>query len=60
MPQGCVLSPRLFCAALELAMPQWKLANPQNGVNLGADMFPLLDLGFADNVLIFANTKEEV
>ena len=26
--QGCVLSSRLFCAALELAMSEWRAANP--------------------------------
>ena len=58
--QGCVLSPRLFCAALELAMSEWRAANPQGGIDLGDDMLRLLDLRFADDVLIFANTKEEV
>ena len=58
--QGCVLSPRLFCAALELAMSEWRLANPHGGVDLGDAMPRLLDLRFADDILIFANTKEEV
>ena len=58
--QGCVVSPRLFCAALELAMSEWRAANPQGGIDLGDDMLRLLDLRFADDVLIFANTKEEV
>ena len=57
--QWCVLSPRLFCAALELAMSEWRAANPQAGIDLGDDMVRLLDLRFADDVLIFANTKEE-
>ena len=35
----------VFCAALELAMSEWRAANPQGGIDLG--------------VLIFANTKEE-
>ena len=56
--QGCVLSPRLFCAALELAMSEWRAANPQGGIDLGGDMLRLLDLRFADDVFIFANTKE--
>ena len=58
--QGCVLSPRLFCAALEVAMSEWRLANPHGGVDLGDAMPRLLDLRFADDILIFANTKEEV
>ena len=51
--QGCVLSPRLFCAALELAMSEWRLANPHGGVDLGDAMPRLLDLRFADDILIF-------
>jgi len=58
--QGCVLSPRLFCAALELAMSEWRAANSQGGIDPGDDMLRLLDLRFADDVLIFASTKEEV
>ena len=56
--QGCVLSPRLFCAALELATSEWGIANPQGGMDPGDDMFPLFNLHFADAVYIFANTKE--
>ena len=55
-----MLSPRLFRAALELAMSEWRAANPQGGIDLGDDMLRLLDLRFADDILIFANTKEEV
>ena len=33
--QACVLSSRLVCAALELAMSDWRLANPQGGMDLG-------------------------
>ena len=56
--QGRVLSPRLFRAALELAMSEVRAANPQAGINFGDDMFRLLDLRYADDVLIYANTKE--
>ena len=58
--QGCVLSPRLSCAAIELAMSEWRLANPHGGVDFGDAMPRVLDLRFADDILIFANTKEEV
>ena len=58
--QGCVLSPRLFCAALELTMCEWRAANPQAGMDLGDDMLRLLDVRFADDVRIFGTTKEEV
>ena len=57
--QRCVQSPRLFCGALELAMSEWRAANPLGGIDVGDDMVRLLDLRFADDVLIFANTKEE-
>ena len=40
-----------FCAALELAMSEWRLANPHGGVDLGDDMPRLLDLRFADDIL---------
>ena len=55
VPQGCVLSPRLFCAALELAMSEWRATNPQAGIDLVDDMVRLLDLRFADDVPIFTN-----
>ena len=58
--QGGVLSPRLFCAALELAMSEWRLANPHGGINFGDAMLRLLDLRFADDILTFANTKKQV
>ena len=58
--QGCVLSPRLFCAALEMAMSEWRFANPQGGIDLEDCMLRLPELRFADEVLIFANTREEV
>ena len=57
--QGCLLSPRLFCAALELAMSEWRAANPQGGIDLADVLVRLLDLRLADDVLIFANTKEK-
>ena len=40
-------------------MSAWRAANPQTGIDLGDDMVRLLDLRFADDVLIFANTMEE-
>ena len=33
--QACVLSSWLVCAAFELAMSDWRLANPQGGMDLG-------------------------
>ena len=49
---------RLSCAAFELAISDCKVANPQGGINLGDNMLRLLDLRFADDVLIFANPRE--
>ena len=40
-------------------MSEWRAANPQGGIDLGDDMVRLLDLRFADDVLIFVNSKEE-
>ena len=40
-------------------MPEWRVANLPGGKNPGDDMFRLLDLRFADDVRIFANTKED-
>ena len=35
MRQGCVLSPRLFCSVLQLAMEDWRCNVSNNGVDLG-------------------------
>ena len=59
--QGCVLSPRLFCAALEEAMKSWrvKVETLGYGVDLQDGGRCLLDLRFADDVLLFARSAEE-
>ena len=57
--EGCALTPRLFCAAFELAMSEWRLANPHGRVDLGDVMPRLLDLRFAGDIFIFLKTKEE-
>ena len=41
--QRCVLSPQLLCAALELAMSEWRLTNPHGGIDLG-DALPRLQM----------------
>ena len=33
--QGCVLSPRLFCSVLQLAMQEWRSNVSHNGLELG-------------------------
>jgi hypothetical protein len=55
--QGCVLSPRLFCAALQEAMRSWRNAEERNGLNLQGGLQHLLDLRFADDILLFAETS---
>ena len=59
--QGCVLSPRLFCSVLQWGMSVWR----QNAearkcsFDLGDNMAFLLDLRFADDILLFARTAAE-
>ena len=54
--QGCVVSPRLFCAVLEMAMGVWRGRDGRLGLGLGDGGPTLLDLRFADDILIFATT----
>ena len=58
--QGCVLSPRLFCAVLEFAMRKWRNAVGQAGIDLMDGGPNLLDLRFADDILIFARSRHEL
>ena len=46
--QGCVLSPRLFCAAFEWGMRAWRLNGQPSGLVLQEGRDPLTDLRFAD------------
>ena len=55
--QGCVLSPRLFCAVLREAMRSWRYAEERNGLNVQDGLQHLLDLRFADDILLFAETS---
>ena len=57
---GCVLSPRLFCSVLQLAMEEWRCDVSHNGLDLGDGGPPLLDLRFADNILLFARSAEQL
>ena len=58
--QGCVLSPRLFCSVLQLAMEDWRCDVSNNGLDLGDGGPPLLDLRFADDILLFAGSAEQL
>ena len=57
--QGCVLSPRLFCAVLEFAMSPWRAKVETYGLNLHDGMKALLDLRFADDLLVFATRRDD-
>ena len=48
--QGCVLSPRLFCAVLEWAMHDWKQSGHHFGIQLQRNVQALTDLRFADDI----------
>ena len=57
--QGCVLSPRLFCLVLEWALDKWRMRVRTEGIDLenGGDL--LLDLRFADDILVFATSSQQ-
>ena len=57
--QGCVLSPRLFCVVLQWAMREWRAEVGNMGFNLMDGDPKLLDLRFADGILIFAHSRME-
>ena len=57
--QGCVLSPRLFCAVLEWAMHDWKQAGQHFGIQLHRNSQALTDLRFADDILLFALSLQQ-
>ena len=58
--QGCVLSPRLFCAVLEWAMRNWKQAGQHDGIQLQRNAQALTDLRFADDILLFALSLQQI
>ena len=57
--QRCVLSPRLFSCVLEVALGCWRRKVGNAGMDFQDGMHTLLDLKFADDILIFAKTFEE-
>ena len=58
--QGCVLSPRLFCAVLQFAMRKWRMKVGDLGFDLSDGMPHFIDLRFADGILLFARSAMEV
>ena len=57
--QGCVLSPRLFSATLEWVPSGWKNASRGAGIDLRDGLPNLMELRFADDILLFANSGPE-
>ena len=59
--QGCVLSPKLFSSVQQWAMRKWRLdvEHAQCGIDLQDGLPKLLDLRFADVILLFAGTAQE-
>ena len=57
--QGCVLSPRLFSAVLEMALSSRRAKMEAEGLSLEDGLKPLLDLRFADDILVFCTTLEK-
>ena len=60
MRQGCVLSPRLFCAVLQFALRKCRLKVGDLGFDLLDVMPHLIDLRFVDDILFFARSALEV
>ena len=58
--QGCVLSPRLFSALLQYVLRQRGTEIGNADFDLGDALGNLVDLRFADDILLFANSKPEV
>ena len=58
--QGCVLSPRLVCSVLQLAMGLWRNQVEHFGLNLGDGMSHLLDLRFAGDILFWGESAQAV
>ena len=57
--QGCVLSPRLLSCVLEVALKKWRKQLQDGGLDFGDGGIPLLDLRFADDILLFATSSDE-
>ncbi len=58
--QGCILSPRLFSAALQFHMSAWRQQVNHVGINLEDGYQSLLDLRLADDVLLFATSSCDI
>ena len=55
-----MLSPRLFfCAVLQVALANWRARVEHRGVDMYDGLLRLLDLRFADDLLLFASTRTD-
>ena len=59
VPQGRMVSPRLFFSMLHWAMREWKAEVGNTGFNLMDGSPNLLDLRLADNILVFGQSLVE-
>ena len=57
--QGDVLSPLLFNSAIEFVFKRWKSRNTGRGWQIDANHENLINLRFADDILILANSCDE-
>ena len=58
--QGCVLRPHKSTAMLQWAMKSWSHAAPLKGFNIRDGQPAMLDLRFADEILVFATSYAEI
>ena len=58
--QGCVLSPRLFIAALQHHMLKWRQEICHLGIDFADGLPCLLDLRLADDILLFGTSAANV
>ena len=57
--QGCVLSPKLSCSVLEWALNKWRMRVKPDRIDLEDGGEHLLDLRFADDILVFATSSQQ-
>ena len=57
--QGCVLSPRLFRAVLQTVLSEWRQSVASFGLDFGDGLPELLDLGFAEDLPLFARSAQD-
>ena len=60
MCHRAVLSPRLISAVLPWALQQWRTKIGHASFDLSDNFGNLVDLSFADDILLFTNSRPEV